>query len=512
MKRGLALLLTLFLAGTVFSARAESIPYTLQQKVAKQLGAGSGIKGTLTFSAGGDAMPFMDAAAWQLLVRLLPRLSADFSFIRPQGTHLGESRVTLAVKADGNDIAQAAVTGNGKVYALESSLMDGLAGAADPGDVLISALRGGASAWPPLWLAAFSVMTADEEWNTASVSALATYTAKLGVWLQAYTTVGTIGGDEGNTGIRHTSVIPPQAVKTEAKQLLIDLYADDTLLSLLQARMTAGESAAYLQKSMMPSFFSAIDALPLSEDVRILRTYDTQGNILSEEMVLPLAGVSGLSKLTITRETQEDGAVLTSLACDFIPISSGSAAGASLRLTITPGAPAGTADERIYSGTIAYTPETQPETESSAQSGQVAAGTVSFSYNLYFSYGAETYDAAKDLSTRGYEATLVLKPESGLDWNALSLSLTASLSSGSSPRTPTVIASALVLRDLVTDSHLEVVLNGRTTAPWTFSVFNETNVVRIDLMAAGQLAGWLKQVSDTVTARVSAILLSLASQ
>ena len=262
MKKWIALLLAAALALGCVPALAES--YTVDQKFWGQVQE-NGLRVSVTFSVAGDKTALIAPETWAALQALAPRLSLEGeNSAQKSGAGQAGARVLL----DGQAVGMADVRYDNGLIAWTSDLLSdsGAFYAAsqdwNPLELLETALRQN-QAWPSLALALLSAKSAPQEWQSRAQPLLEPYQTKLGVWLNGYAVVSN-GTQDGVAYTELACRIPVQAVKAEIKQLLIDFYADEALLSLLREVFTAQEAAAYLQSGMRDTFFTLLDQLEIS--------------------------------------------------------------------------------------------------------------------------------------------------------------------------------------------------------------------------------------------------------
>jgi hypothetical protein len=214
-----------------------------------------------------------------------------------------------------------------------------------------------------------------------------------------------------------------QAVKAEIKQLLVDFYSDDALLSLLKEIFTPSESAAYLQSNMQDTFFAMLDALELDGHIEIIRRYDAMGNAMLDQIVLPFAQNQSLSRLTISVYPVEAGQCWD-FAADL-------SSDESIRFTCV------ISEDHIATGALEMMMAEETEEDISAGDENPKKRAIAFDYNLSWDWGEEIYTLSTDKFERAMNATLVIKPREGMDAPVQSFSLEALFSSGSSQRSAT---------------------------------------------------------------------------
>ena len=494
MKKWIALLLAAALALGCVPALAES--YTVDQKFWGQVQE-NGLRVSVTFSVAGDKTALIAPETWAALQALAPRLSLEGeNSAQKSGAGQAGARVLL----DGQAVGMADVRYDNGLIAWTSDLLSdsGAFYAAsqdwNPLELLETALRKN-QAWPSLALALLSAKNAPQEWQTRAQPLLEPYQAKLGVWLNGYAVVSN-GTQDGVAYTELACRIPVQAVKAEIKQLLIDFYADEALLSLLREVFTAQEAAAYLQSGMRDTFFTLLDQLEISGEAEIVRRYDVMGNLLLDRAALPFAASQPLSALQIETTPAEagqrwafTGETRTGVKFDVSCIvGEGVSCAGSVRL------------------------ETPEADEGFVVSDTPAVRTIAFDYNLDWEEGEETYSLAQDLSQRAVKGTLVVKPQTAGEWPAQSLTLDAAFSSKSDKRAATRLTASLTWADLESGASIAAQMTARTAAGWTVeSLPASGETLRMDLLAeegrAALLQSWGQRLAQWFQEQVLSLLI-----
>lgn len=477
MKRLIALLLAALLCCSAACALAADYP--IEEKFYRQM-LESAFRGEITLEAEGSDTAAMDAGVWNLLRLLAPRLSitADHSYYR------GEGQATLKLLLDGRPAGETSLLYNDTLMGLSSDLLAGKNTwyTADKNwnmGQMAQLLFQGDSAWPPLWRTLLAVEGAGEEWKTRAREFLTPYETKLSVWVNGYAAYAS--GVQDN--VMYTELncqIPANAVKAEIKQLMVDFYSDEELLSLLREVFTASEAAAYLQSGMQNTFFIMLDALKMEGEVEIIRRYDAAGNLLLDRISLPFAKEQALSRLVLAIYPQEGG--------QCWDISAWLRSGESYQITCVLG------EENIAVGSLKM--ELPPE-EKDGDDFIVGDGTeenriIAYDYNLSWDFGEESYTLATDKFERALSATLVIKPVSDTTRPAQALSMEALFSSGSSQRSATSLTGKLTWQDLDHEASLSLALSGKTAAPFAVDSLDQvTGGLRVDQLEGDALSALL---------------------
>ena len=464
--------------------------YTLEEKFYMQAFEQSAYRGTVTFAVSGNGTALMDSAQWALLRNLAPRLSLSLEHTTTRERDEGQATVSLLL--DGKDNIKTTLLYDEKLYGVSSTLLGGenayftVARDWDLSNLAQSLIQQN-SAWPPVWRMILAALNAPEAWKERAKPRLSLYETKLGLWMNSYASFST--GRENNVAYSELScTIPAQAVKAEIKQLLLDLYNDAELLSMLREIVTAQEAAAYLQPVGMNNLFAMLDQLKLEEDVQIVRRYDATGNALLDSMTLPFAGTSPLHRITVSVGTEETGKNWR--------FQGEMSTGAEFDVSCLLG------EDHIYTGAVTVL---LPEEE---QNGFVvkdsdARRTVAFDYSLIWEPGEDQYNLSRDQFSRAIKASLLIRPREGSTLPEQSVVLDASLLSGSSQRSATQLNGTLTWRDMESDASITATLSSRTVSPFAYNTPSSLNgAVRLDLLTqesrSGLMQSWLTRAAGVL--------------
>jgi len=469
MKRLLALILAVLMLLCAVSAHAADYP--IEEKFYRQM-LESAYRGAITFSVSGTKSDAIPPATFLMLKSLAPRLTleGDHSFMR------GDGQATLRLMLDGKSAGETSLLYNGSLMGIASDLLAGkgvyytAAQGWDASALLLSSLQGD-SAWPVLWPALLTGSSAPAEWQEKLQEHLLSYETKLGVWMNGYAVLSS-GADDGVNYSQLQCTIPAQALKAQIKQLLIDFYEDQELLTHLKEVLTARQAAAYLQPAMQNVFFTMLDALVLEGNIEIIRRYDAYGHALIDSISLPFPEGHALNNLTIAvtpEETQQKWSFIGQLQD-----------GTDFDISCIP------SEEMIYTGSFNLVlPEKKEADSFVVEEATAEREIVAFDYNLIWEPGEEIYTLATDRCTRTLKGSLVIKPREGYDAPTQSLSLTVDFSSGSSQRSATQLNATLVWQDLDGDASITATLTSKTAAPFAVgSLDSVSGAMRIDQMDA----------------------------
>ena len=135
------------------------------------------------------------------------------------------------------------------------------------------------------------------------------YLTKIDFWLEGYReNAELIALDDGTSAMEINYRLPPTAVKSQLKQLLVDLMNDEALLADLTAAMSTEQAAQYLNPELSPYYFYAVDELPLEDDLTIRRVVSLNGDTIELSVMMPLYdSIAGTTMLTfVSKRGGED--------------------------------------------------------------------------------------------------------------------------------------------------------------------------------------------------------------
>ncbi len=473
MKRGIALLLAALLALTA-AASALAEEYTLAEKFYQQAVKESAFRGTVTLSVSGTGTRAMDASLWTALKNLAPRVS--LSLEHATTPYKDEGQATMTLTLDGAPSAKLTYMYDEQLMAFGGTVLGGdnvYYSAARDWDLneIWEGLLSDGNAWPPIWKLILAVEKAPEEWKTRAESRIGIYKTKLSLWLSGYTQFST--GRDGDTMYSQmTCAIPAQALKAEIKSLMVDFYSDTELLTLLKEVASPREAAAYLQPSVMDTLFSVLDSLQLNGDVEVIQRYNISGSPLMIQLSMPFGEDTALSRLAVSCAYGEDGQNWRFTG----GLNSGAEFDVSCLIT----------DESIYTGRVKLILPEEDE-GSFVVSDQTALNTIAFDFNLSWEPGEDVYTLSTDRFFREIKGSLLIRPLEG-DLPDQSLTLEATLSSGSAKRSATQLNGSLTWRDLESGASASMILTSKTASPFAYTAPSSlTGAMRVDLLSANAL-------------------------
>ncbi len=305
MKRLASLLLVLCLLCPLMAQAAED--YTVAEKLAKQLWAGSGFSGTLTV----DVQSETGASTVKPIV-----LDADYIYVRETAEKTAEHRLDVTLM-DGENALSAAyaqikdgelsfqadvISPDWYVYAPGKE--------ASPAQSQLDALKDGALAHTgaaQIVQTALMLLPLCQEDSDLS-DALESYTTRIDVWMEGYREEALLDKTaDGVTTMQSRYTIPSAAIKAQMKQLVLDVLADEELLMALYDAFGGETGRYYFNPALQNWYFGVIEELPLTGCITLSRTVSIKGDVLETRLSLPLYDAhSGESTLSYER-TQGEG-------------------------------------------------------------------------------------------------------------------------------------------------------------------------------------------------------------
>ncbi len=290
MKRSFQRLAALLLACLTLasSAALAAEDYTVAEKLLKQLWAGSGFSGELTVSFDTPAL------------RTKQPIRADWDYIYVRPTEQNEAEHRVDIRLENGSAASVQLMEGSLAFQADLISPDWYVLRADSEDepadasAAAQALQSGANTvlsltgMPEVSRTALA-LAARLSGSEAVQDALEPYKTRVDVWIEGYREDALLDKlDDGTTTMEVNYRVSPAAIKAQVKQMTLDMLADAELLTALTDAM--GEEAAqrYVNPALQSWYFSAVDALPLSDDLTISRTFSLKGDTLSLSLCLPL--------------------------------------------------------------------------------------------------------------------------------------------------------------------------------------------------------------------------------
>ena len=505
MRKLTALLLSALLALSCLPGLAAQ--YTLDEKLFKQVKDGSGLRAVIKFEKTGGAFSVLDAQTNALLGALLPGAELSLRSLRGVGTLKGQEETELILTRAGQALASFHWLKDSQFEQLSSSLL-GASRYVDrrDGGALLALLTGQDPAWPPAEGVVFRLNTAESTWQGEAANKLEAYQVKLTLWLQGFTKTESLRDAQNRPQTRVTITVPAPQIKSQVKQLLLDVYNDAQLMALLAREMDDRQEAAYLQPGMLNSFFQALDKLPLEGSLVSERLLDANGQVIENKLVLPLGGARGISRVLYTEIVKPEGTQIT-LTLEHSPKNAQNQKGAVSSLVFTGGQTAGT-EEYTYAGTLSL----QPEAGSDAFTVDAAEGDVVarvYGFNLMYAPSAEVVDQVAGSSTRDVEFLLRLTPQGEPAQGAQVIRAKATLQSRLNSRSATYFTGTLTWLDEGSQAQIKADFSGNSAPPWAMAAIDPNGAIRVDTMTAAQLKTLGLQVRTTLEKGLTAALARL---
>lgn len=295
MKRLIACLLAaVMLLGTAMAAEE----YTLSEKIGLQMEDGSGLKGSMTISATGEA-------DWAKAVAAVA--SGDYQL---RAIRSGEGYVCELYAADGD--AKKAVTtlyAEGDTIEMTSALLPDMPLTVATDSTLLDMLFGASETGNPTWYGVAEKLLGidDTEWDAQWETALAPYYTDIEVWMLQYSAAPVITEDaNGETLLEMRYEIPAKAVGEEILAIVQKALQDEALMTLLRPQMTDEQAAAYLSAERLYHYENVLKALPLEGSIIMERTVTTMGDDLKSSITVPLLENSDGWKTLSVQDTAGD--------------------------------------------------------------------------------------------------------------------------------------------------------------------------------------------------------------
>lgn len=302
MKRFLCLLmcLTCLLLPAAHASEANGEDYTVAGKLIKQLWAGSGFSATVS----------VEVAAKEGTQAMSTRkpivMDVSYIYVRPTATETAEHRADVVLMDGENALSAAHVQLKDGALAVQADVISpdwysfGEAplqeGEAEAGADLLVQLGESLLAQTGMpALASFAGQAAALLHGADGLEdVLESYLMRMDLWIEGYRQNAVLDKlEDGTTTMSVYYDVPPAAIKSQAKQMVLDLLSDQVTLARLQEAAGEELSQLLLNPSLQSYYFSAIDALPLASNMTIGRTVSLEGDTLELHLSLPLYDAEG---------------------------------------------------------------------------------------------------------------------------------------------------------------------------------------------------------------------------
>lgn len=466
MKRFLSLMLALVCLACfsmpAFAAENDPEDYTVAGKLLKQLWAGSGFSGTLSIELAAKE----GAQAAATLKPIV--LDVDYIYVRPTADETAEHRADLTLM-DGEAATSAAhVQVKDGALALQADVIspdwysfdaagqdaDGAGPAGSAKEMLLEQ-----TGMPGLAAAGMELL-----WKLKNVEgleeALATYLTRVDLWIENYrqdTTLGKLA--DGTTTMEVRYAVGPAAIKAQAKQLILDLLSDQTVLGVLQQALGGELSERLLNPGLQSYYFAAVDALPLTDSLTVARTVSLKGDTLALHLSLPLYDAQAGSVTLRYDRTSGEGDLPDENAVGW--------ESDTRAITLTYQEYSSMTDVRVIQGSF----ESEPRgADAYAVDGEAEPAQKKLALSFSLKQQESESKDAEGRDVYAYDAELTLKPE-GADEDtaavpATEVALSAQFASKELKAAATDMSAKLTLGGEGWDQTLTLTLEGRTRKKW----------------------------------------------
>lgn len=302
MKRFLCLLMCLMclLLPAAHASEANGEDYTVAGKLIKQLWAGSGFSATVSVEVAAKE-------GTQAMSTLKPIvMDVSYIYVRPTATETAEHRADVVLMDGENALSAAHAQLKDGALAVQADVISpdwysfGEAplqeGEAEAGADLLVQLGESLLAQTGMpALASFAGQAAALLHGADGLEdVLESYLIRMDLWIEGYRQNAVLDKlEDGTTTMSVYYDVPPVAIKSQAKQMVLDLLSDQVTLARLQEAAGEELSQLLLNPSLQSYYFSAIDALPLASNMTIGRTVSLEGDTLELHLSLPLYDAEG---------------------------------------------------------------------------------------------------------------------------------------------------------------------------------------------------------------------------
>ena len=278
MKKRLFSLIILMMVMAVGSCHAAS--YTLPEKMYNQLAIGSGLKGTFTIAAEGDAFdtPFI-------------RVISDATY-NIRGIMSGKDLHYYIFQTDDQEQQSAfsELYRMDGIYYFRSDMVQGQVLSLPTADSYLAALlpAGGdnPSAAPFITkILSLSENERREQWDPV----LNRYQSELEMWLADFTVnAETVKLENGNSALDFTYEIPMAEINMRIIKLFSELTTDPDMLKILDSVMTIEEKDVYVNANLIYYYEDALKSFDMEQKLRMNKRVSAMGDVLRYRLDLPL--------------------------------------------------------------------------------------------------------------------------------------------------------------------------------------------------------------------------------
>lgn len=437
MKRFVALLLALCMLPCAALAAQD---YTVAEKLLRQLWAGSGFSGVLSVTFNTETMATIDPIT----------MDVDYIYVRPTDEETDEHRIDLTLTDGEKALSAACIQYKDDVLSFQADVVSPdwysyeSRRTATPSAVQAAMEEGAASlmaqSLTPALLQTLSSFALALPGVDGLEDTLEPYQTRIDVWIEGYRQDAVLGKlDDGTTTMEVSYIVPPIAIKSQMKQMVVDMLSDSTLRSLLGEALSENEVKLFLNPRLQSWYFEVIDQIPLDGDLSIDRMVSLKGDTLHLRVALPLYdATTGVAAIVYERTG----------GAEDLPDSQ----------TLS-----------LESGDALY--ELVYQTYSSMTGVQVVQGTLKLAkpekeQSLAFTLRqSETTALADDgREVYGYDLTLDLSPAENMDFSPVQIALVSRFMSRELKSAATEIDATLTLEDETTGIQLD--FNGTSRKKW----------------------------------------------
>lgn len=290
MKRFVALLMACLCLTASCAQAAES--YTVAEKLVKQLWAGSGFTGRLQVELARQEGAEEGAATTRPI-----ELDVNYIYVRPTDEEPAQHRADVTLM-DGENARSAAYL----------QLMDGVcsfqADVISPDWYILNEEDQSAETAEQLEAGAESLLEITGVPSLAQTAltfaaalsgadglaeAIEPYSTRIDIWIEGYRQDAVLGKlDDGTTTMEVSYIVPPAAIKSQMKQMVVDMLSDSTLKNILIDALGEDDAKLFLNPKLRSWYFEVIDQISLDGDLTIDRMVSLKGDTLHLRVALPL--------------------------------------------------------------------------------------------------------------------------------------------------------------------------------------------------------------------------------
>lgn len=278
MKKRLLTLIILIIVMTVGTCQAAG--YTLPEKMYNQLAIGSGLKGTFSIIAEGDAFdtPFIKAIsdATYSIRGILSGTDLHY-YVFQTDTQEQQSAFSELYRKEG-------------IYYFRSDMVQGQVLSFPTADQYLASLfpsEGDNPSAAPFMakIISLSENERNDQWNPV----LTRYQNELEMWLADFTVnAETVKLESGNSALDFTYEIPMADVNARIIKLFSELTADPDVMKILDSVMTKEEKDIYANANLIYYYQDALNSFDMNRTLRMNKRVSAMGDVLRYRLDLPL--------------------------------------------------------------------------------------------------------------------------------------------------------------------------------------------------------------------------------